>query len=217
MPTQYRDTVILPIKFLDEVKSLPESIVSFDQEIQTRFIAKYTGMETEHPLLQSIKVDLTRQIASTLDALQDELIYAGETEIGACEEWTGKFVYPTLLRMVALLSGRVFVGLPLCRDERWIQATIRYTIDTFNSARELLSYPAWTRPIVAPFLKSIQTVKESRREGAKIMAPVFEARLEEMKQPGYKKRADLIEWAIGNSGPKATDVKYQARMQLLAS
>ena len=119
MPTS-PPIVILPITVLDEVRNLPENMVTFNGEIRRIFAGRHTGFGDARPeLTAAVKVDLTRNIASTLDGLQDEIKYALDKEFGSCDDWTSIQVYGKIARIVALLSGRVFVGRPLSREEEW--------------------------------------------------------------------------------------------------
>jgi len=145
--------VILPSALLNEVRNLPENQVSFMKEVQRMFHYKYTGIGDERPgLLSTIKIDLTRNIASTLDALQEEIRFAFTKELGSCEDWTAHKFYPKLTRIVALLSGRVFVGRPLSRDADWIDSSIQYTIDCDGARKAAEKYPSYLRPFIVPFL-----------------------------------------------------------------
>lgn len=60
-------------------------------------------------LAERINQDLVREVETTVD----------ET-IGACEEWTAHPIYRTTLRIVAIVSGSVFVGPNVCRNEQFI-------------------------------------------------------------------------------------------------
>lgn len=105
---------------LDEVRNLPEKTASFDKLVREVFLGKHTGFGEDRPeIIAAIKVDLTRNIASALDGMQDEIKYALSQELGSCHEWTSIAVFGKVARIVALLSGRVFVGLPLSREEEW--------------------------------------------------------------------------------------------------
>lgn len=85
------------------------------KDVYNTFAGKHTGIGVAPPeAIQTIKIDLTRHIASTLDDLQEEIDYAFDKEFGKCEDWTAFPVYSKVLRVVALLSGRVFVRLPPC-------------------------------------------------------------------------------------------------------
>jgi hypothetical protein len=102
--------VVLPIAQLNEVRNLPENQVSFMKDVIQMFAGEHTGIGIAPPeTIQTIKVDLTRHIASTLDDLQEEIVYGFDKEFGKCEEWTAFPLYSKVLRVVALLSSRVFV------------------------------------------------------------------------------------------------------------
>lgn len=77
------------------------------QDVRRQFAYKQTDIGGEQPaLIQAVKIDLTRHIASTLDALQEEIQYAFGKEFGPCEDWTPVSLYGKMSRIVALLSGR---------------------------------------------------------------------------------------------------------------
>jgi hypothetical protein len=167
--------VILPYSSFDEVRNLPENKVSFTKEIYRMFIGRYTGIGHDSPILiKTVKVDLTRHIASTLTALQDEMRYGLDKEFGPCEDWTSVNLYSKLLRIVALLSGRVFVGRPLSRKEEWIDISIKYTMDCSASRTGILKYPGWLRPFVAPFILEVRKLREHKEVGKRLLKPLME-------------------------------------------
>lgn len=166
--------VILPNACVNEVKSLPENKVSFMKEIQHMFTCKVTGIgEESHEILSAVKIDLTRHLASVLDGLQDETRYAINSEFGPCEEWTPQPVYFKLTRIVALLSGRVFVGRPLSRDEAWLKATINYTWACIQASDACKRYSPYLRNIVGPYLKEVKNLKKHRQDGADLLQPLL--------------------------------------------
>jgi hypothetical protein len=123
-------------------------------------MARYTGIGKDRPeALMAAKVDLTRHIASTMDGLQDEIRYAFNKELGPCEDWTPVVLYGTMTRIVALLSGRVFVGRPLSRSDEWINASINYTMDAVKAREAIAKWPIYLRNFVAPFLPEIKGVQ----------------------------------------------------------
>lgn len=166
--------VVLPISVIDEIRNLPENKVSFLQDVRRMFVSNHTGVGTGGPeVVQAVKNDLTRHIASTLDGLQDEIRYGFDKELGPCNEWKPIQVYPKMARIVALLSGRVFVGRPLSRDEEWIEATIMYTFLCVEAARKVKSYPGYLQSIVAPFLTDVKRVKEFKDRGGELLQPMI--------------------------------------------
>ncbi|KAG9258398.1 cytochrome P450 [Emericellopsis atlantica] len=170
--------VVLPIKIQDEVRNLPESVVSFTKEHQRNFFAHYTGIGDHRPeMIQAVRVDLTRHIVSTLPDLQDEVRYSFDKESGPCKDWTPFPLYMKVLRIVALLSGRVFVGRPLSREEEWMQSTINYTIDCVKARNAVRDYPQWKRPWVTSSLPEIKKLTHHRTRGGEMLAPIMQAQL----------------------------------------
>jgi hypothetical protein len=148
----------VPAQFVDEIKNLSEDTLSFQKQVTARFLGKYTGLGVNDTLVQSVKVDLTKNIPNILEELQSEVAYSVHKHIGECESWTDYPLYGTLLHLVALLSGRIFVGLPLSRDKSWLHATISYTIDGFVGAEKLWMYPRLLHPIMQYLIPEVSTM-----------------------------------------------------------
>lgn len=43
------------------------------------------------------------------------------------DEWVTIQPYHSILKLVARISARIFLGLPLCRDERWLEISTDFT------------------------------------------------------------------------------------------
>lgn len=97
--------------------------------------------------------------------------YAVEEGIGDCADWTSVNIFGKLLRIVALASGRIFVGRPLSRDEEWIEMTINYTVDCSKAISDAQKYSSWQRPFRTPFLPSIREAADYRRRVAQKLRP----------------------------------------------
>jgi gliotoxin biosynthesis cytochrome P450 monooxygenase len=169
--------VILPNSLVDEIKSLPDSHISFRQLNWDLFHRRYTGLgqnvrNGEQPeVIDAIKLDLTRNTAKVLHDLQDEVVYAFNKEIGKCSEPMEVRLYGTVLQIVAILSARTFVGLPLSRDKEWTDATINFTMDVMAAVRKISSYNSFLRPLIVPFLPELKKLSEYRKLAAKKIGP----------------------------------------------
>ncbi|KAL6852475.1 hypothetical protein ACO1O0_007020 [Amphichorda felina] len=196
--------VVLPIKIQDEVRNQPESKVSFTKEHRRNFFAQYTGIGDHRPeMIQAVRVDLTRHIASTLPDLQDEVRYGFDKEFGPCKDWTPFPLYFKVLRIVALMSGRVFVGRPLSRQEEWIQSTISYTIDCVKARNAIRDYPVWKRRWVTSSLPEIHKLTSHRTRGGEMLSPILKAQIskESSKQKLHNaetgdEEGNFIEWLL---------------------
>lgn len=176
--------------------------------VQETFVHKHTGIgETRPELTAAIKVDLTRHLSSVTDGLQDEIKYSMTKEMGDCEDWTPIVLYSKLARIVALLSGRVFVGLPLSRDEEWIDSTIQFTVDAVQAAEAIRKWNYLLRPLVAGFLPEIRKVKAHKKRGGQLLAPMLEKKLEQLKSEKKLSEEEeqqmvFVSWVLGHTNEK---------------
>ncbi|PGH15368.1 hypothetical protein AJ80_05552 [Polytolypa hystricis UAMH7299] len=171
LPTPMHPTVILPHSAIDAIKNLPENVVSLRQHHYTIFVGAYTHFgKSADELDTAIRIDLTRNVEKNLQLFQDEIPYAFQQNIGECKTWTPILGYKKMLRIVSLLSSRAFVGLPLSRNEEWIQTTCQYAIDGAAGAHALTPYPTILRPLVAPFL--LRSLKRHRNLARTMMQPL---------------------------------------------
>jgi hypothetical protein len=112
---------IVPTKFLNELHKLPEKSMSFRKEMYDRFLGRYTAFASnEDAMVKAIKVDLTRSIDSLLPAMMEESDHAiAESLDLPSDSWTQVPLHSVSTRLVAFLSGRTLVGLPLSRTPEW--------------------------------------------------------------------------------------------------
>lgn len=135
------------------------------------------GLES-HETLPAIKNDLTRHIANVLDGLQDEVRYSLDREFGAADDWTAQPVYKKFTNIVALLSGRVFVGMPLSREKEWLDITISYTIQCVKTRDACNRVHPLLRRLICPFLPEVKDLQAQRVRGAELLKPILDEILE---------------------------------------
>ncbi|GAB7356604.1 hypothetical protein MBLNU459_g7330t3 [Dothideomycetes sp. NU459] len=219
IPTAHHAMVMVPPRYLDEIKALPETILSFQKQVTARFLGKYTGLGVNDTLVQSVKVDLTKNILQILDELQDEIEYSVNKHIGDCPEWRPIPLYNMLLHLVALLSGRIFVGHPLSRDETWLQATLSYTIDGFVGAEKLWAYPKFLHPVMQYFIPEVRKVHRYLRDGARLLEPIMKDRQKALHEdPEAKRPSDMVQWIVDNSDQEdGSNTHYVTKTQMLIS
>lgn len=70
--------------------------------------------------------------------------------------------HDTLLSVVAGISSRVLVGLPMGRDQDWLRTVVGYTIDVMQASAGLRPYPTLLRPLVAPVSERTSMMKARR-------------------------------------------------------
>ena len=213
--TPHHPTVILPRKWWDQLKSLPESHISFEAERIYRWGKGNPIALVDHVTIDTTKNELTRNTARAFPGLLDETIYAVDKHIGPCHNWTPITVYPIDLQLIALLSSRTFVGLPLCRDQRWLDIMIQYTILTKAAAREMWSYPHLLRPIIQRFKSKSRDLEKQRKDAAALVKPILEERLSSLKRPDFKPPNDMMQWVLHNCTPaERANIDFLVQQQL---
>lgn len=213
--------MLLPPKYFHEIRSIPESQWSARLSARNLFQSRHTRIgDNSHRVVQTVKTDLTRHIGKTLDALQDEMEFAAGQNIGTCDDWTPILPYPALLRIVSLISGRVLVGLPFSRTEQWTQISINFTMLCFGAAQKYMSYPAYMRPFVVPFLDVTRSIHKQRAVATQLLAPVIEEYKRKASKPGYEEPSNMIEWALESAkddDDRVGSAEEQADVQLTLS
>jgi cytochrome P450 len=190
--------------------------------IEKTMQTKHTGLVVENPeIIKAVKVDLTRHITSNLDGLQDEIRYGFDKEIGPCEDWTPVYLYYKLARIIALMSGRVFVGLPLSREEEWIDATVNYTRDVMLAREAIIAKPPIIRDLVARFLPAVRSVKRYGERGAVFLAPLIKEILAREANgktfepsPEEESRGTMVAWMLKYAKDRSVRTIADAQMSL---
>jgi hypothetical protein len=219
-PAQYKDqawripfkdpTVILPHSTLQAVKKIPEPDITLNGNMYQRFFGRYTQIGTDdQELVEALKLDLTHSVPNVLGVMADEVAFGYQSVVGQPEEWTSFSTYQAMLRIVALTSGRIFVGLPLSRQEDWIEASTQHTLGSVWLSDKLRGYSPWLRPFIAPFLKERKEVQKVQDTVAKLLEPLITSRVLEMtgldqKSPSRtdEERGRMLDWLLSRYSRK---------------
>ncbi|KAI1176099.1 cytochrome p450 monooxygenase [Nemania sp. FL0916] len=217
IPTSNLPMYIVPPKFLNELHKLPEKSMSFRKEMYDRFLGRYTAFASnEDAMVKSIKVDLTRSIEHLLPAMMEESDHAiAESLDLTSDSWTQVPLQGVSTRLIAFLSGRTLVGLPLSRSPEWIDAAINVTLNAMAGSGKLWEYPAWSWPIVQYFLPETKAVRMYFDKTAKMLAPLLKERKQRMSDPDYKPPGDMTQWLVQHAKGDPWSLKYHTRQHIV--
>ncbi|SMY20802.1 unnamed protein product [Zymoseptoria tritici ST99CH_1A5] len=211
---------VLPRSEIETVKSLPECEVSIKKHHFNVFLGEYTFMGTKADEFDdTMRYTLTRSTPTALDAFTDEIGYAMDQCIGQCDDvWTGIRIRAAMARIASLLSGRVFVGLPLSRDPEWVEATTQYTQNVTTAWMILRLIPRFIRPLVATFLPQVRTLKRFRRATVEKLSPILAAKRQGIhsKTTSDPAGGSMLEWLTAHYKVQPT-AEQLARDELLVT
>ncbi|KAH7028636.1 putative cytochrome P450 [Macrophomina phaseolina] len=213
VPTALGERLMIPAKFLDELKTAPMDEVDFVGTFIEMFEGKYTTLGNRsrlHPRV--VKVQLNRHLADVMVGIQDEIIDAFEDSFPACEEWTEVPVVERITQIVARVSGRMFGGTELSRNREWVQTSIEFAHDSFVAAQTLKKYPDWLKPLVARFLPAIRSIHLRYRAAERAAVPLLEARAK-----NGESAFDLLYWMKEQGIDDEKDHRFLAGILLIVS
>lgn len=156
-----------------------------------------------------------------MEAAQAEVPDAFSKKMPICHDWTPVTLFPTMLGISALLIERTWVGLPLSREEPWIKATTSYMTDVAKAARAIRAWPKSLRPLIAPFLTEVQSLKANRSDVIRMIKPMIQEHFRALENggkeaPGKPAGGELFSWLTARYKGVAT-AESVARDELMAT
>ncbi|CAA7264091.1 unnamed protein product [Cyclocybe aegerita] len=130
--------VIHDPELIEELRKLPDSIVSTKEAIREGIQMKYTlgdhilNNPYHKPIIATkLRWALPELIPGAHEEVTDtfnELIQPTEGRY-----WTSVKVLNTMMKIIAHAGNRVLVGYPLCRDPDWVDLNVHYTLDVVKA------------------------------------------------------------------------------------
>ncbi|GKT46576.1 cytochrome P450 monooxygenase ATR2 [Colletotrichum spaethianum] len=159
--------------------------------------AKYTKIENDMPILvHAVRASLTPALPRLNASISDEVVEAMRLELPQSTDWNEININAKLLRIIAMVSGRVFIGSELCRDERYLDASINYTVDLMTAVHVIAMVPSFLRPIVASWLPTTKKLYERIAAAEAVFRPIVTARKEAAKKGDYQEPDDMLQWIL---------------------
>lgn len=217
------ERIILPLKYLIEVKNAPQSNVSLPDEMAHLLLMNYTGVpQRTDSGTKVVRVDMNRQLGDLVAAMHEECVDGFRRFMPACLDWSPVKIYSILARIVAQVSGLVLVGLELCRNEEWQRISIEFSADAFGAARTLRAgnkhpWSMWLASYTSP---SVARIRHSRQKASALLRPICEKRLARTTDPTWRRPNDGNQWLLdshSHSGESIDEVvKSQLRLTMAA-
>jgi cytochrome P450 len=211
------EMAVLPDTEIETIKALPETEVSIKKHHYDVFLGEYSYMGTKADEFdRTMRNVLTRNTPAVLESFNAEVGYAVNKMIGPCKEWTAIRPRYAMSRIASIMSGRAFVGLPLSREDDWVEATVNYTAGVSRAWLVLRLIPWPIRYFIAPFLPQVQALKRQKAINEEKLAPVIEKKRSGSRKTKSTPGGDMIEWFISQYS-KPPNARQLGRDQLLTT
>ncbi|KAM5535873.1 hypothetical protein V8D89_010491 [Ganoderma adspersum] len=205
-------------KLVDELWRAPDTKLSTPAAIQDTVQIGYTlGPEIFHDPFETaiIREKLTRALPVLMPDVVDEIKLAVSDYIPCNDEWAPVDGIQTMSRIIGRTSGRIFVGLPLCRDEEFLSMILGFTMDVLKDRFFVTVFPYFLKPYVGPIFSR---AKKTIDKGLAILQPMINDRKKNMQELGddwSDKPMDVLQWIIEEGiARKCSDYKMVERLFL---
>ncbi|PIL27970.1 cytochrome P450 [Ganoderma sinense ZZ0214-1] len=184
----------------DDELSQPEGA---QETLQFKYLFEPSVFRDEYHV-DVVKGRFTRRLPAMLPDVVDEVKAAVKdhivTRLGD-DEWTSVEVMPVMQNIIARVSSRVFVGLPLCRNEEYLRVAVDFTVDVMKTCVGGIHRRAYR--IVARFYNM---VKRDTERAVAFLRPIIEERQRggvELDEDGKPHRQnDLLQFILDKATPK---------------
>lgn len=174
----YGNMVLLPVSHIKFVAEQPTDVLSMHESAEHQLQFEHTVMDQDavhEPLHIDLVAVLTKEIGSVIAPVRDEIEHCFGKIWGSSETYRDVQVLKTMQEVISGVTNRVFVGLPLCRNQEVLDMAIAFAQDIPLSSMILRIFPSWMRPVIAPLI----TIP-NRRHTSKfidLLSPEIDARL----------------------------------------
>ena len=148
-------------------------------------------------MVHAVKSDLTQPVPS--ERLASGRSFGNHIRRDRpCEEWTEIQTSQKLLKVVATVSGHVFLGSELCRREEYLDASIDFAMDLFIAIGALKRWPKPLRFVAKYWIPQIRKANQHRRRVHEFLIPVLRERRARQAK-GSKPPNDMLQWLLQKS------------------
>ncbi|KAI1818685.1 putative cytochrome P450 [Poronia punctata] len=213
VPSVLGERLMIPAKYVEELKTAPIDKVDFVATFQEMFEGKYTTMgsrSTLHPRV--VKAQLNHHLADVMPGVQDEIRNAFAEDFPECDDWTPVPVVDRLTQIVARVSSRMFGGTTLSENKEWVQASIAFALDGFVGAQAIKQYPHILRPIMQYRIPALSKIAEHYRAAERAAIPLLKER-----EKNGESALDLLYWMADQAQGDEKDKAFLAGILLKVS
>jgi len=212
LPTHLWPDVVLPASDLAWLAAQPEGILSANKVHDGLLAPTYLVHGPDLNAVVDFTVlrrDLTRNLSKVLPDIVDEVEVCLQKTIGdGPEDWKDIKIFDVITKVSRRLNNRVFVGLPVARDQRYLKGLKTWEMAlAISSAVIRYLVPFRLRPWLAPMIAipSKCIVWRLRR----LLQSGIHRRLRAARSPdvkGTRERSnDILQWLLSQNSKREPD------------
>ncbi|KAI0850469.1 cytochrome P450 [Daldinia vernicosa] len=190
------ERLVLSVRFLDELRRFPNSILDSRTAVVERNLGWYNRVDIILKSTTHVDVCRTQLIQNLPQVINDQakdLERVFQLELGACfksREFHFFNAAETFLNIVNRSMAKLLVGERIHRDEQWLQASLDTTTNTGRLCKDLRGYPEVLRPLIYPFLEARKVLDHNFN-----IAQILLAKVVSERRRGDQ-NTDILQWLI---------------------
>ncbi|KAF4630842.1 hypothetical protein G7Y89_g7285 [Cudoniella acicularis] len=199
--TQDMERLVISPKYLPELRMLPETKLSHSRALVERFVGWFSSVDIvlqNHQHSDVCRLQLTQNLPNFLPEMATELGLATSQFLEKCpvtsEDYTQFPTYGYVYSMVLAISSRVFVSLPLARDQAWHDTVSAYLANVVETANALRPWPKALRPFIRHLVAPKSRMANILANAKEILVPAIEER-----QALDHKQSDVLGFLVETS------------------
>ncbi|KAK3486252.1 cytochrome P450 [Neurospora crassa] len=203
------DFLILPIRYLDELRLIPLSKLSNKGANVANLVPEYHGITfllTNNLHVEVLRKKLTPELWKFIDLASTELSHGWDISLPHSQlsangnDWVKIDFERTVRDLVSRMTAKVFLGNPACRDETWLGISVAFSIDLFTASFTMKMFPPWMYPVVAPLIPARRRVLKQLKAAQGIVG-------EQMRKHDFlkEKRAQAARGEVSLTAEEAQD------------
>ena len=198
--------VVLPPSDIHWIITQPDTVLSARESHRDALQSDWTFLNqniVQNPIHEHvIRQNMVRSLNDFTDPVMDELRQCFEDYWGDSTEWHEVTIWDSMLKFFSRTSNRMFVGLPMCRNETFLDACRGYASNVIVSSVFLKLMPEWIKPVLG--YAAIAPTYYHYKKAAKYLVPLIEERQKKVHENPEKKPADIlpndfVTWSIEES------------------
>ncbi|KAI0778804.1 cytochrome P450 [Trametes elegans] len=203
-------------KMVEEVRLAPDEVLSFSESVEQvmQIKASFSREFIDDQYHNGIVTDkLTRSLPAILPDVVDELHLAVPQHIPATEDdWIEVPIMGAMRQIIARTSSRVFVGIPTCRNQEYLDFAINFTLVIAGDGLFYSICPNFLKPWLSRYFSH---ASEALDKSMQYLQPVISQRramMEQWKADQWSdKPNDFLQWVMdmevtkGNSEKSITE------------
>lgn len=144
-----------------------------------------------------------------------------QEELGPCDDFTRVHLNSHLLRIVARVSGRIFVGPEVGRSEEYLDMGINFTVELMKVVNALRKIKPEERDAKVGDLPEFKRLTQRRKNTLDFLRPLIIARRKALADDlDYQVPDDVVQWILSGGqnkyGEQSDQELAEAQVSLLA-